>query len=115
MIGEKYPDRFVFNPIPAFLHRQHPAQIHRKRSWAVDLSLFLRVRRNRVKLKIASLRRVMKKSCKLWMLSYLIKMYLVDFLLKAATRLPSQFVLGAIRMWKGVRKSEKRFFLNSVS
>jgi glycosyltransferase involved in cell wall biosynthesis len=103
-IGEKYPDRFAFNLIPAFLHRQHSAQISRRRSWSIDLPLSLRVTRNMAKLKIASLRRVMKKSCKPWMLSYLIKMYLLDFLLKVATRLSAQFVLTAIRMLKRVRR-----------
>jgi len=103
-IGEKYPDRFVFNPIPTFLHRQHSAQISRKRSWSIDLSLALRVKRNMAKFRIASLRRVMKKSCKPWMLSCLIKMYLFDFLLKVATRLPAQFTLWTIRMLKTVRR-----------
>ena len=103
-IGEKYPDRFVFNPIPTFLHRQHSAQISRKRSWSIDLSLTLRFKRNTAKFRIASLRRVLKKSCKPWMLSCLIKMYLFDFLLKVATRLPAQFVLGTIWMWKRVRR-----------
>jgi len=103
-IGEKYPDRFVFDPIPAFLHRQHSAQIHLKRSWSVDLSLALRIKRNETKLKIASLRRAMKRSCKPWMLSFLMKIYILDFFLKVATRLPAQFVLGTIWMWKRVRR-----------
>ncbi len=103
-IGEKYPERFVFNPIPAFLHRQHSAQIHMKRSWSVDPFLALRNKRNATKLKIASLRRVMKRSCKPWMLSFLVKIYILDFFLKVATRLPTQFVLGTIWMWKRVRR-----------
>lgn len=103
-IGEKYPDRFAFNPVPAFLHRQHQAQISRKRSWEVHFPRALRSTRNMAKLKIASLRRVLRKSCEPWMLSYLLKMYILDFLLKIATMLPSQFVLRGIQLLKTIRR-----------
>jgi len=103
-IGEKYPDRFVFNSIPTFFHRQHSAQVSRKRLWLIDFSRTLRSSRNMAKLKIASLRRVMKKSCKPWMVSYLIKMFFLEFLLKVATWLPAQVTLRAIQLLKTIRR-----------